>query len=97
MIRTSLEERINAKNYYISELHMGGATLDFKLIDSTDTFGPYKSLRTARKMFVEKVCNDPNLNHWDFMIRGPRRTNRYGARSEWYTFKSKQSTIGHNN
>jgi hypothetical protein len=31
--------------YYISELHMGDVPGDgFELIDSTDMFGPYKSL-----------------------------------------------------
>ena len=39
--------------YYISELHMGGPTLDYKLMDSTDCWGPYKSLSKARKMFKE--------------------------------------------
>ena len=33
--------------YYISELHMGGPTLDYKLMDSTDCWGPYKSLSKA--------------------------------------------------
>ena len=40
-------------------------------------------------MFKEKVCKDKNLNHWDFMIRGPRRYNGHGHLTEWYNFKSK--------
>ena len=75
--------------YYISELHMGGPTLDYKLMDSTDTWGPYKSLSKARKMFKEKVYKNKNLNHWDFMIRGPYRTNRLCHKTEWYNVKSK--------
>ena len=75
--------------YYISELHMGNPTLDYKLMDSTDTWGFYKSLSKARKMFKEKVYKNKNLNHWDFMIRGPYRTNRLGHKTEWYNVKSK--------
>ena len=75
--------------YYISELHMGDVPGDgFELIDSTDMFGPYKSLSKARKEFVKKICKDKNLNHWDFMIRGPRHKQN-GYSTEWYNFKSK--------
>ncbi len=76
--------------YYVSELHMGDVPGDgYELIDYTDMFGPFKSLSKARKVFKEKVCKNKNLNHWDFMIRGPYRTNRMGHKTEWYNFKSK--------
>ena len=52
--------------YYISELHMGGPTLDYKLMDSTDCWGPYKSLSKARKMFKEKVYKNKNLKSEGF-------------------------------
>ena len=76
--------------YYISELHMGGVDCDYKLMDSTDCWGPFKSLSKARKMFKEKVYKDKNLNHWDYMIRGPRRHNGHGHLTEWYNVKSKE-------
>ena len=55
--------------YYISELHMGDVPGDgFELIDSTDMFGPYKSLSKARKEFVKKI---------DFALRRIK-TGEYG-------------------
>ena len=75
--------------YYISELHMGGVDCDYKLMASTDCWGPFKSLSKARKMFKEKVYKDKNLNHWDYMIRGPRRHNGHGHLTEWYNVKVK--------
>ena len=83
--------------YYISELHMMDNEDGIpKLADYTDTFGPYKSLRSARKDFIKKVCKSKFLKHWDYMIRGPRKMNRFGYKSEWYVPIDKQSTIGHN-
>ena len=79
--------------YHISELHMGGVDCDYKLMDSTDCWGPYKSLSKARKMFKEKVCKDSNLNHWDFMIRGPLHkivsTPTYSHSTVYYNFKER--------
>ena len=37
----------------------------------------------------KEVCKNKNLNHWDYMIRGPRRYNGHGHLTEWYNFKSK--------
>ena len=72
---------------------MGGVDCDYKLMDSTDCWGPYKSLSKARKMFKEKVCKDPNLNHWDFMIRGPLHkivsTPTYSHSTVYYNFKER--------
>ena len=83
--------------YYISELHMMDNEDGIpKLADYTDTFGPYKTLTIARKYFNKKVCKSKFLKHWDFMIRGPRKMNRHGYKSEWYVPINKQSTIGHN-
>ena len=39
--------------------------------------------------FINRVYKNKNLNHWDFMIRGPYRTNRLGHKTEWYNVKSK--------
>ena len=35
------------------------------------------------------VHKDKNLNHWDYMIRGPRRYNGHGHLTEWYNVKVK--------
>ena len=78
------------KDYYITELHMGDIPGDgYELISTTDYAGPYKTLKKAREMFKKLICKDKFLNHWDFMIRGPRRYNAHGHLTEWYNFKSK--------
>ena len=85
------------KDYYITEMHMGDIPGDgYELISTTDYAGPYKTLKYARKDFIKKVCKSKFLKHWDFMIRGPRKMNRHGYKSEWYVPINKQSTIGHN-
>ena len=40
--------------YYISELHMGGPTLDYKLMDSTDTWGPINHFQKQEKCLKRK-------------------------------------------
>jgi hypothetical protein len=71
------------KNFYISELHMGGSDLDFKLMDHTDHAGPYKTLETAKKMYKRLISNNKMFNNWDFMIRGPEHQ-KSGYKSIWY-------------
>ena len=64
---------LEKKNFYVSELHMG---YDCKLESITDYKGPYNSLKKAQNAFKKYICADKFLNHWDFGIRGPMRTNK---------------------
>jgi len=78
------------KNYYISELHMGDADLDFKLMDHTDYAGPYKTLEEAQKMYKRLITNNKMFQHWNFTIRGPvHETERVSGdgtyESIWYS------------
>ena len=40
--------------YYISELHMGGPTLDYKLMDSTDCWGLINHFQKQEKCLKRK-------------------------------------------
>ena len=49
---------------------------DCKLESITDYKGPYNSLKKAQNAYKKYICADKFLNHWDFGIRGPMRTNK---------------------
>ena len=73
--------------FYVSELHMGYVPGDgYELISWTDTLGPFKSFKKAKDVFKDKICDDKNLNHWDFSIRGPYHSTN-GYPTQWYNFK----------
>ena len=81
--------------YYISELHMMDNEDGIpKLADYTDTFGPYKTLKYARKDFIKKVCKSKFLKHWDYMIRGPRNCLLYTSPSPRDVEESRMPSSG---
>ena len=54
--------------YYISELHMGNVPGDgYELIDSTDMFGPYKSLSKSIYVAFNKSSTTTTLSHFVLM------------------------------
>lgn len=72
--------------FFICELHFGGASVDYKLCSTTDIYGPFGILSTARKKYKKYINSDTGL----FAIRGPWHTNEHGHSTQFYSHKENE-------
>ena len=71
------------KGYYITEQHFMDVPGDgYKMVDSTDLRGPFKTLEKA-----QQVYNDEFADNHDIGIRGPGWTTSLGYETIWYPHK----------
>jgi len=73
------------KGYYITEQHFGDIPGDgYKLIDTSDLRGPFKTLKRAQEIFSSMFTKED----WNFGIRGPEHDNdNKGYNTIWYNVK----------
>tara|TARA_A200000159_G_C7228745_1_gene299290 strand:- start:73 stop:339 length:267 start_codon:yes stop_codon:yes gene_type:complete len=70
------------KGYYVTEQHFMDIPGDgYKMVDSTDIKGPFKTLKRAQQVFNSMFTNED----WNIGIRGPEhdRDNK-GWNTIWY-------------